>query len=78
MSFADVSIIPVGVVARHVNFPVSSSYVVAISSTALLPSLIICEQKHESAALTRALRFLYFIRQFLAKFFFFLKGALFL
>lgn len=38
MSLADVSTVPAEVVARQVKVPVSSSYVVAISSTALLPS----------------------------------------
>lgn len=69
MSFADVSTMPVGVVARHVNFPVSSSYVVAIRSTALLPSLIICKQKHKFVTLIYDLGYMRFIRLFLAKFF---------
>lgn len=38
MSLADVSTVPAEVVARQVKVPVSSSYVVAMSNTALLPS----------------------------------------
>lgn len=41
MSFADDSACPAELVTRHVNFPVSSSYVDVISKTALLPSCII-------------------------------------